>query len=45
MNKNNPSQPYRNLRFEKIDAPEKKKAPLKVTKTVGGDLRVGGKKR
>ena len=46
MKNNNYSQPYRNLGFDKIDAPVKKgKDSPKATKTVGGDLRVGGKKK
>lgn len=46
MKNNNYSQPYRNLGFEKIDAPVKAdKKPAKATKTVGGDLRVGGKRK
>ena len=47
MNKNdNYSQPYRNLGFDKIEAPNTKiKDAPKATKTVGGDLRIGGKKK
>lgn len=45
MKNNNYSQPYRNLGFDKIDAPNKKKETPKSTKTVGEDLRIGGKKR
>ena len=45
MKNNNLSQPYRNLGFDKIDAPEKKKTAVKTVKKEGGDLRVGGKKR
>lgn len=46
MKNDNYSQPYRSLGFDKINAPSKKKenAP-KATKTVGTDLRIGGKKR
>ena len=46
MKNNNYSQPYRNLGFEKIDAPKvKKENTPKATKTVGADLRIGGKKK
>lgn len=46
MKNNDYSQPYRNLGFEKINAPKgKNKNEPKVTKTVGSDLRVGGKKK
>ncbi len=46
MKNENYSTPYRNLGFDKIEAPKKsgKNAP-KVTKSVGTDLRVGGKKK
>lgn len=45
MKKQNHSQPYAYLGFEKISAPKgKKNNEPKVTKTVGKDLRVGGKK-
>ena len=46
MKNENYANPYRNLGFDKIDAPKKSKndAP-KVTKTTGPDLRVGGKKK
>ena len=46
MKNQNNSQPYRNLGFEKIEAPEsksRKKTP-NATKTVGDDLRSRGKK-
>ena len=46
MKNNNFSQPYRNLSFEKIEAPNQKtKNQSKPTKTVGNDLRVGGNKK
>ena len=46
MKNENYSQPYRNLGFDKIDAPRPKaKNAPKATKTVGGDLRVWGKKK
>ncbi|MBR5139617.1 MAG: hypothetical protein IKV16_01055 [Clostridia bacterium] len=45
MKNSNYSQPYRSLGFDKIDAPNKKKETTKSTKTVGEDLRIGGKKR
>lgn len=46
MKNENYSAPYRNLGFDKIDAPKKsEKNTPKVTKTVGTDLRVGGKKK
>ena len=45
MKNNNYSQPYANLGLDKIDAPKKKnKTERKATKTVGNDLRVGGKR-
>lgn len=46
MKNENYTNPYRNLGFDKIDAPKKgeRKAPV-ATKTVGTDLRVGGKKK
>lgn len=47
MKNNNYSQPYRNLGFDKIDAPNSmsKKEQPKSTKNAGGDLRVGGKNK
>lgn len=46
MKNNDYSQPYRNLGFEKVNAPGgKSKNEPKVTKTVGTDLRVGGNKK
>ena len=46
MKNNNYSQPYRNLGFDKIDAPNTKgKNTPRVTKNVGRDLRIGGKKK
>lgn len=46
MKNENYSTPYRNLGFDKIDAPRKSgKNPAKSTKTVGDDLRIGGKKK
>ena len=46
MKKDNHSQPYRNLGFDKIDAPNSKgKNEPKATRTTGGDLRVGGNKK
>ena len=46
MKNDNYSQPYRNLGFDKIDAPKtKSKDEPKATKTAGRDLRVGGNKK
>lgn len=46
MKNNNFSNPYRNLGFDKIEAPSTKtKNQPKSTKTAGGDLRVGGNKK
>ena len=46
MKNNNNSQPYRNLGFDRIEAPvPKTKNVPKATKTVGDDLRIGGKKK
>ena len=46
MKNENYSQPYRNLGFDKITAPNSKgKNSPKTSKTEGGDLRVGGKKK
>ena len=45
MKENNGSQAYRNLGFDKIDAPKKgKKGEPKSTRTDGGDLRIKGNK-
>ncbi len=45
MKNKNYSQPYATFGYEKIDAPAgKPKKQPKATKTVGSDLRVGGKK-
>ena len=46
MKNNNCSQPYRNLGYDKITTPKGKgKNEPKATKTVGTDLRIGGKKK
>ena len=46
MKNTNCSQPYRNLGFNKIDAPVKNgKNEPKSTKTAGKDLRIGGNKK
>ena len=46
MKNNNFSQPYRNLGLDKIKAPASApKNQPKSAKTVGNDLRVGGKKK
>lgn len=46
MKKNIYSQPYTNLGFDKIEAPNSKgKNEPKSTKSTGRDLRVGGKKK
>ena len=47
MKKDNYSQAYRNLGFEKINAPAVKDAKnsVKAVKISGADLRIGGKKK
>lgn len=45
MKNKNYSEPYANLSFGKTAAPKKKnEGEVKATKTVGKDLRVGGKR-